>query len=106
MRIATWTVNSVKIRLPQLLEWLRTDKPDIVLLQEIKCVNDAFPAMEIEELGYNLALHGEKTYNGVAILSKFPLSDITRGLQGDDADMQARYIELGASLPGGATRVA
>ncbi len=104
--IATWNVNSVKIRLPQLLEWLRRDKPDIVLLQETKCVNDAFPAMEIEELGYNLALHGEKTYNGVAILSKFPLSDIRKGLPGEDADTHARYVEAVVSLPGGAMRVA
>ncbi|MDE3060909.1 MAG: exodeoxyribonuclease III [Pseudomonadota bacterium] len=106
MKIATWNVNSVKIRLVQLLEWLKRDKPDIVLLQETKCVNDAFPAMEIEELGYNLALHGEKTYNGVAILSRFPLEDVRRGLPGDDGDSQARYIEAVVSLPQQALRVA
>jgi len=99
MKIATWNVNSIKMRLPQLLEWLKRDAPDIVLLQETKCVNEAFPAMEIEELGYNLALHGEKTYNGVAILSKFPLEDIRRGLPGDDGDTQARYIEAICSIP-------
>lgn len=104
--IATWNVNSIKARLQHLLAWLRDDKPDIVLLQEIKCVNDAFPAMEIEELGYNLAIHGEKTYNGVAILSKFPLSDITRGLPNNHDDGHARYIEAVASLPGSAIRVA
>lgn len=96
--IATWNVNSVKARLMHLLDWLKRDAPDIVLLQELKCVDEAFPRMEVEELGYNLALHGEKTYNGVAILSKFPLSDIARGLPGDDGDTQARYIEAVASI--------
>lgn len=106
LSVATWNVNSIKVRLPQLLAWLKADAPDIVLLQEIKCVDEAFPAMEIEELGYNIAVHGQKTYNGVAILSKFPLSDITRGLPGEEADVQARYIEAVASIPGGALRVA
>lgn len=104
--IAAWNVNSLKVRLPHLLDWLKSDAPDIVLLQETKCVNDAFPGMEIEELGYNIALHGQKTYNGVAILSKFPLEDISRGLPGDDSDIQARYIEAVANIPGGAMRVA
>lgn len=97
--VATWNVNSVKARLSHLLGWLRSEKPDIVLLQELKCTNDAFPAMEIEDLGYNLAIHGEKTYNGVAILSKYPLEDITRGLPGDPMDTQARYIEAVVSVP-------
>ena len=82
-----------------MLDWLKRDKPDIVLLQETKCVNEAFPSMEIEELGYNLALHGEKTYNGVAILSKFPLSDIGKGLPDGGDDAQARYIEAVCSVP-------
>lgn len=103
--IATWNVNSVRPRLGQLLDWLKSDAPDIVLLQEIKCVNEAFPAMEIEELGYNLALHGQKTYNGVAILSKYPLEDVVRGLPGNESDAHARYIEAVASLPGKAIRV-
>lgn len=104
--IATWNVNSVKARLPHLLDWLRATRPDIVLLQELKCVDDAFPAMEVEELGYNIAVHGQKTYNGVAILSKFPLEDISKGLVGDDSDEQARYIEAVASVSGHAVRVA
>ena len=91
--IATWNVNSVRSRLQHLLGWLREEKPDIVLLQELKCLEEQFPAMEVEELGYNLAIYGEKSYNGVAILSKFPLTDITRGLAGDESDTQARYIE-------------
>jgi len=104
--IATWNVNSVKARLQHLLHWLSTDKPDIVLLQELKCIDEAFPALEIEDLGYNIAVHGQKTYNGVAILSKFPLEDISRGLPGNIDDTQARYIEAVASIPGGAMRVA
>ncbi len=104
--VATWNVNSVKSRLMHLTGWLQLEKPDIVLLQELKCVEEAFPALEIEALGYNLAIYGEKTYNGVAILSKFPLSDIRRGLPGDDSDTHARYIEAVASLPGSAMRVA
>ena len=104
--IATFNVNSIKARLPNILAWLDEAKPDIALLQELKCVDEAFPAMEIEERGYNLALHGQKTYNGVAILSKFPLEDVHRGLAGEDSDEQARYIEAIASVPGGAVRVA
>jgi exodeoxyribonuclease III len=106
VRIATWNVNSIKVRLPQLLDWLKNDQPDIVLLQEIKCVDEAFPAIEIEELGYNIAVHGQKTYNGVAILSRFPLEDISKGLPGDESDIQARYIEAVISLPHSALRVA
>jgi exodeoxyribonuclease-3 len=104
--IATFNVNSVKARLQNLLAWLDASRTDIVLLQELKCVDEAFPAMEIEERGYNIALHGQKTYNGVAILSKFPLDDVTRGLACDVPDEQARYIEAVASIPGGAIRVA
>ncbi len=104
--IATFNVNSVKARLTNLLAWLDASRTDIVLLQELKCVDEAFPAMEIEERGYNIATHGQKTYNGVAILSKFPLDDITHGLAGDPSDEQARYIEAVASIPGGALRVA
>lgn len=97
--LATWNVNSVRSRLQHLLGWLREAGPDIVLLQELKCTDDQFPALEIEELGYNIAVYGEKSYNGVAILSKFPLSDISRGLPGDDSDTQARYIEAVVEAP-------
>jgi exodeoxyribonuclease-3 len=104
--IATFNINSVKARLPNLLAWLDSARPDIVLLQELKCVTEAFPAMEIEERGYNLAIHGQKTYNGVAILSKFPLEEIARELPHGDGDDHARYIEAIVSLPGKAMRVA
>jgi len=106
LSIATWNVNSVRTRLPHLLGWLREEKPDIVLLQEIKCVDEQFPRMEIEELGYNIATHGQKSYNGVAILSKFPLEDVSRGLPGGDNDLHARYIEAITTTPLGVFRVA
>jgi len=93
MKIATWNVNSIKARLPRVLEWLEEFNPDVVLLQELKVIDDAFPRLEIEALGYNVETHGQKTYNGVAILSKRPIEDVTRGLPGDDSDEQARYIE-------------
>ena len=93
MKIATWNVNSIRVRLPALLEWLKSANPDVVLLQETKVQDDIFPAMEIEELGYNLALHGQKTYNGVAILAKRPIQVETRKLPGDENDAEARYIE-------------
>ena len=93
MRIATWNVNSIKARLPRVVEWLAEAGPDVVLLQELKVVDEAFPRQEIEDLGYNVETHGQKTYNGVAILSKRPIEDVRRGLPGDDEDEQARYIE-------------
>ncbi|WP_084400061.1 exodeoxyribonuclease III [Henriciella aquimarina] len=93
MKIATWNVNSIKARLPTVLEVLKTIDCDVVCLQELKCETDAFPYLEIEELGYNCAVNGQKTYNGVALLSKFPLEDIQKGLPGDDGDDQARYVE-------------
>jgi exodeoxyribonuclease-3 len=93
MKIATWNVNSIKARLPNVVAWLSEATPDICLLQELKCVDDAFPRLEIEALGYNVETHGQKTYNGVAILSKTPIDVSRRGLPGDDTDQQARYIE-------------
>ncbi len=93
MKIATWNVNSIKARLPNAVAWLKEAQPDVVLLQELKVTDDNFPALEIEELGYNCAVHGQKTYNGVAILSKFPLNDVSTGLPGDKSDEQSRYVE-------------
>ncbi|MBL8588682.1 MAG: exodeoxyribonuclease III [Methylobacteriaceae bacterium] len=106
MRIATWNVNSVRQRLDHLLRYLREAAPDVLCLQEIKCLDEAFPRAEIEAAGYNVETHGQKTFNGVAILSRRPMQ-IARGLPGDERDEQARYIEAviddGA---GGALRVA
>ena len=106
MKIATFNVNSVKARLGNLKDWLSEAEPDIACLQEIKCVDGAFPASEIEELGYNVAVHGQKTYNGVAILSRHPLEDVTAGLPGDKSDEQARYLEAVVSTDDGVVRVA
>jgi exodeoxyribonuclease III len=103
MKIATWNVNSVKARLPAVEAWLKEAAPDVVALQEIKSTEDSFPAATFEDLGYNTAVHGQKTYNGVAILSKRPLEDVTCGLPGFAADEQARYIE--ALVPGDAGMV-
>ena len=93
MKIATFNVNSINARLPRVLEWFEAAKPDVAVLQEIKCVDEKFPAFEFESMGYNVAVHGQKTYNGVALLSKFPIDDILCGLPGDKSDEQARYIE-------------
>ncbi len=93
VKVATWNVNSVRARLPRVLEWLGNASPDVVLLQEIKATDGTFPRMDIESLGYNIEIHGQKTFNGVAILSKSPVEDVTRGLPGNEGDDQARYIE-------------
>ncbi len=99
MDIATWNVNSVNARLETVLAWVQLARPEVVCLQEIKCIDDKFPSEPFEALGYNVAVHGQKTYNGVALLSKFPFEDIRRGLPGDDSDEQARYIEAVIAAP-------
>ena len=93
MRIATFNINGIKARLQALPEWLDEAQPDVAILQEIKSLDDAFPGEVFEDRGYNVETHGQKGFNGVAILSKPPLEDVTRGLPGDDTDDQARYIE-------------
>ena len=92
-RIATWNVNSVRARLPRVIEWLGEAAPDIVLVQEIKAMEETFPRMEIEDLGYNIAIRGQKNFNGVAILAKRPIEDVVTDLPGGGEDEQARYIE-------------
>ena len=106
MRIATWNINGVKARIAQLEGWLAAARPDVVCLQEIKSVDEGFPAAPLEALGYNVATHGQKGFNGVAILSRMPIEDIRRGLPGDPEDVQSRYIEAVVSTPRGAVRVA
>lgn len=93
MKIATFNINGVKARLPALLDWLREASPDVVVLQEIKSVDEGFPRLEVEDAGYRVETHGQKGFNGVAILSRLPVEDVTRGLPGDEGDEQARYIE-------------
>ena len=93
MKIATFNINGIKARAKALPAWLDDAQPDVVLLQEVKSVDEAFPRDLFEERGYNVETHGQKGFNGVAILSKFPLEDVTRGLPGDEEDVQARWIE-------------
>ncbi len=93
MKLATFNINGIKARIEALPAWLTAAQPDVVCLQEIKSVDDAFPRETFEALGYQVETHGQKSFNGVAILSKLPLEDVTRGLPGDDSDEQARWIE-------------
>lgn len=93
MRIASWNVNSARLRLPHLLSYLKDVKPDALCLQEIKCVDQAFPRAEVEDAGYNVLVHGQKGFNGVALLTRRPAEETRRGLPGDADDAQARYLE-------------
>ena len=106
MRIATWNVNSVRQRLGHLLDFLGEAEPDALCLQEIKCVDADFPRAEIEAAGWQVETHGQKTFNGVAIISRARLEDVRRGLPGDDGDEQARYLEGVLPLGDGVVRVA
>ena len=92
MRIATWNVNSVKAHFEQVTEWVKAEKPDVLCLQEIKCEDANFPKAAFEELGYTCEVHGQKTYNGVALLARGRIENVTRGLPGDDSDEQSRFI--------------
>lgn len=106
MKLATWNVNSVKARLDAACAWLREAAPDVLCLQEIKCTDETFPREAFESLGYNCAVHGQKSYNGVAVLSKRPLEDITPRLPRGDGDDHARYLETVLSGARGIVRVA
>lgn len=106
MRIATWNVNSIKQRVENTVAWLKERQPDIVCLQETKCVDETFPREPFEALGYNIAVHGQKTFNGVAILSKYRFDEVTPRLAGDDGDDHARFLEAVMSTPAGVVRVA
>ena len=104
--VVTWNLNSIRSRIEHLLAFLEREKPDVVLLQELKLETAMFPTEPIEALGYNCAVYGQKTYNGVAILSRHPLQDVVRGLPCDVESGYARYIEAVVSLPQQAVRVA
>jgi exodeoxyribonuclease-3 len=106
MRIATWNVNSIKQRMDNVTAWLAERSPDVVCLQETKCVDEAFPREALEAQGYNVAIHGQKGFNGVAILSKAPFDEVTARLPGDDGDVQARFLEAVISTADGVVRVA
>ena len=90
--VATWNVNSVRARLPRVLDWLSARRPDVVCLQETKCRDEEFPREPIEELGYHIAIHGQRTYNGVAVLSKKPIEDVVLGLPDSGMDDDRRVI--------------
>jgi exodeoxyribonuclease III len=105
MKIATWNINGIKARIDTTRTWLKSANPDICCMQEIKCVDEAFPREFFEELGYNVAVHGQKGFNGVALLSKLPFDDVTPRLAGDESDVQARYLEACVSVPSGVLRV-
>ncbi|MFN3077192.1 MAG: exodeoxyribonuclease III [Alphaproteobacteria bacterium] len=94
VRIASWNVNSIRVRVASVVSWLNVAAPDVLLLQETKTVDDTFPRLEFESLGYAVATVGQKSYNGVAILSRRPMEVIERHLPGDPADDQARYLEV------------
>lgn len=106
LRIATWNINGVKARIEVLTAWLKETAPDVACLQEIKSVDEGFPREAIEDLGYNVATHGQKGFNGVALLSKEPLEDITPRLPGNEDDDQARYLEGTLAHSNGAIRIA
>jgi len=106
VRIATWNVNSIKQRIDSAQTWLKERQPDLVCLQETKCVDEAFPRMEFEALGYNVAVHGQKTFNGVALLSKYRFDEVNAGLPGDKGDDHARFIEAVVTTAEGALRIA
>ncbi|MEJ2002513.1 MAG: exodeoxyribonuclease III [Maritimibacter sp.] len=100
MKIASFNINGIKARLPILLDWLEAEAPDVAILQEIKSQDEGFPREQIENIGYNIETHGQKSFNGVALLSKYPLEDVMRGLPGGEGkgregvdDEEARYIE-------------
>jgi|SRR5579864_4406815 len=102
MKIATWNVNSIKVRLSHVLAWLESAKPDVLCLQEIKCETADFPSLELKGLGYHAEIAGQRAYNGVALLTREPARDVISGLPGDPTDSHARYLEATV----GAVRVA
>ena len=106
MKVATWNINGIKARIEGLPAWLSQAQPDVVCLQEIKSVDEAFPSQTFEDLGYNVAVHGQKGFNGVALLSKLPFDEVIPRLPGSADDEQARYLEATLSVNGGVLRVA
>lgn len=105
MKITTWNINGVKARLETALAYLKEASPDVICFQEIKSVDEGFPREAFADLGYNVETFGQKGFNGVAILSKWPLDEVKRGLPGDDSDEQSRYIEAIVSLAAVTLRV-
>lgn len=105
MRIATWNINGIKARIEGLVHWLKESSPDIVCLQEIKCADEVFPSGPIEDLGYNIVVHGQKALHGVALISKHPIEDVQRGLPPVDGDAQPRFLSGLVAADGNIVRV-
>ncbi|QEK39641.1 exodeoxyribonuclease III [Candidatus Sneabacter namystus] len=105
MTLSTWNINSIRVRLPLVLQFIQERQPHILLLQEIKCTNDQFPKSEFEDQGYNVEVHGEKSYNGVAILSKFPIEKVDTTFSGNTLEDQARFLSIEAKLPIGYSNI-
>lgn len=109
VKISTWNVNSIRARINLLIEWLKNTQPDIVMLQELKCTDEQFPMLELSDLNYNIIFKGQKSYNGVAILSKFKLYDIVYDLPNYgivETDNESRYIEAKLDLNGKSLKIA
>ena len=106
MKIATWNINGVKARIDNLVAWLEECQPDVACLQELKSIDEGVPRERLEEMGYHVETHGQKGFNGVAILSKQSPDEVNRGLPGDDSDEQSRFIEAVFSTDKGVVRVA
>ncbi len=106
MKITTWNINGIRARIEGAIAYVREARPDVLCLQEIKTVDEGFPTEAFADLGYNVATHGQKGFNGVALLALHPLEDVRRGLPGDDGDAQARYIEASVTAGGLSARVA
>src|SRR2546427_732777 len=104
MQIATWNVNSLSVRLPQVLAWLQANPVDALALQELKLTDDKFPLQALQEAGYHAVSHGQKTYNGVAWLTRTPVRDVVRNIPGLD-DEQARIIAATLDAEGGPVRL-
>lgn len=104
MKIVSWNVNSIKARLENVLEWVSYNNPDILMLQELKCEEASFPYEALSHLSYNYAISGQKTYNGVAILSKYPIDDIKKDFTGNPCPEQARFVEISYNSPLGYMR--
>lgn len=96
MKIATWNVNSITVRLPHVLKWLADNKPEILCLQELKCMDEKFPFDAFKDIGYSCEVYGQKTYNGVAIISNLPVNNVERGMPGDPDEAQHRIISATA----------
>lgn len=109
IKIVTWNVNSIRSRIENLKNYIKNENPDVILLQELKCTNEQFPFIELNDLNYNIEIIGQKAYNGVAIMSKYPLYDVKKELplfSLVDEDLEARYIEARFDYDGKSLKVA